>query len=73
MKLFKLKATDMQALFGTLEEPLSPPLWLFAQANDSSAFYYIAENGYTNENLTELRQIEESDSEDRRRIMARRS
>ena len=43
MKLFKLKATDMQAVFGTQEEPLSPPLWLFAQANDSSAFYYIAQ------------------------------
>ena len=54
MKLFKLKATDIQAAFGTLEEPLSPPLWLFAQANDSSAFYYIAENSYTNENLTEV-------------------
>ena len=54
MKLFKLKATDMQAVFGTQEEPLSPPLWLFAQANDSSAFYYIAENSYTNENLTEV-------------------
>ena len=54
MKLFKLKATDMQAVFGTLEEPLNPPLWLFAQANDSSAFYYIAENSYTNENLTEV-------------------
>ena len=54
MKLFKLKATDMQSVFGTLEEPLSPPLWLFAQANDSSAFYYIAENSYTNENLTEV-------------------
>ena len=44
MKLFKLKATDIQAVFGTLEEPLSPPLWLFAQANDSSAFYYLAES-----------------------------
>ena len=54
MKLFKVEATDMQAVFGTLEEPLSPPLWLFAQANDSSAFYYIAENSYTNENLTEV-------------------
>ena len=54
MKLFKLEATDMQAVFGTLEEPLNPPLWLFAQANDSSAFYYLAENSYTNENLTEV-------------------
>jgi hypothetical protein len=54
MKLFKLKATDMQAVFGTQEEPLSPPLWLFAQANDSSAFYYLAEDSYTNENLTEV-------------------
>ena len=54
MKLFKLKATDTQVVFGTQEEPLSPPLWLFAQANDSSAFYYIAEDSYTNENLTEV-------------------
>ena len=51
MKLFKLKATDTQVVFGTQEEPLNPPLWLFAQANDSSTFYYIAENSYTNELL----------------------
>ena len=44
----------MQVIFGTLEEPLNPPLWLFAQANDSSAFYYLAEDSYTNENLTEV-------------------
>ena len=54
MKLFKLKATDTQVVFGTQEEPLSPPLWLFAQANDSSAFYYLAGDSYTNENLTEV-------------------